>query len=480
MVFSSITFLFYFLPATLLLYFLTKWKNLALLLASLFFYSWGEIQFVFVILVSCALNYGIGLFVADDDPAVRKSALAFGIVANLSLLAFFKYAAFFVAFLNDVGGLFGAAPLGVRDIHLPLGISFFTFQAMSYLVDVYRDRSRVEKNPLNLALFIALFPQLIAGPIVRYHNIAHQIKERRHTLDAFVDGIKIFVIGLAQKVLIANTVAVTADKIFALPSSELGFLTAWLGAVSYTLQIYFDFGGYSNMAIGLGLMLGFRLPQNFNYPYIANSITEFWRRWHMSLSRWFKDYLYIPLGGNRHGTARTYFNLWVIFFLCGLWHGASWTFVVWGCYHGLFMVIERVALLDVLKKMWSPVQHGYTLLVVIVGWVLFRCDTFAQALYFLQAMSGLGAGTVAPGSVGEFLPNDVLIAIAVGVVASTPVIPTLRGLMAARWARKTDDAVTVPWILGKISVFIAVAGLFAGVAMMLASGAYNPFIYFRF
>ena len=447
---------------------------MALLFASLFFYAWGEIQFVFVIVIPCVLNYGIGRFVADEDEAVRKSALAFGVVANLSILAFFKYTAFFATIINDLAGIFGAPTLGVTDFHLPLGISFFTFQAMSYLIDVYRDRERVEKNPINLALYIALFPQLIAGPIVRYHTIAQQIKSREHSLDSFVQGIKIFVIGLAQKVLIANTVAVTADKIFSMPESELGFFTAWLGAISYTIQIYFDFGGYSNMAIGLGLMLGFRFPVNFNYPYVANSITEFWRRWHMTLSRWFKDYLYIPLGGNRNGVVRTYLNLWIIFFLCGLWHGASWTFVIWGCYHGAFMVMERVLLLDILNKLWRPLQHIYTLFVVVVGWVLFRCESFGQALNFFRAMAGLNAGSEI--HIRELLPNDVVLALSIGMLASMPVLPYAISLMNKKQNGETEQFS----FLRATGTFLVLSMLFLGVTMTLASGAYNPFIYFRF
>jgi len=342
-VFSSVTFVFYFLPLVLVAYLLLPARNIVLLFASLVFYAWGETYFIAVLMVSIGLNYLFGILIEKSyDEKRRTTALFLGLGADLGLLCLFKYLNFIADNLNVFLSTGGYAPIEIHHIHLPLGISFFTFQAMSYLVDVYRRTVPAERNIFNLGLYIAMFPQLVAGPIVRFNQIADQLHKRSVTTDAFSLGVRRFVVGLGQKMLIANILAVPADAIFAVPSEGLTPAIAWLGVVAYTLQIYFDFAGYSNMAIGLGHMFGFTLPENFNYPYIAQSITEFWRRWHISLSRWFRDYLYIPLGGNRKGSYRTYANLFVVFFLCGLWHGASWNFVVWGLFHGFFLVVERV------------------------------------------------------------------------------------------------------------------------------------------
>lgn len=375
MLFSSIIFLFQFLPLCLLLYFLAgkRLRNLLLLIASLVFYAWGESYYVLLMLVSILVNYICGLMI--DRYRGRQAARGFLIAAiafNVLSISVFKYANFLVDNLNTVLSQIGAGPIELAPIHLPIGISFFTFQAMSYAVDVYRRDASVQRNPLNIGLYIALFPQLIAGPIIRYHDIAAQLIRRRVRLDDLSYGIERFVVGLGKKVLIANQVAIIADQVFSFPYETLTPGVAWLGVLCYTLQIYFDFSGYSDMAIGLGRMFGFHFLENFNYPYISRSIREFWRRWHISLSSWFRDYLYIPLGGNHKGPLRTYLNLLIVFFLCGLWHGAGWNFVIWGLLHGLFLVIERLGFEKILNRCWSPLRYLYVMLVVCTGWVFFE------------------------------------------------------------------------------------------------------------
>jgi len=351
---------------------------------------------------------------------------------------------------------------------------------MSYLIDVYRGVVRAQKNPSTFALYVSLFPQLVAGPIIRYHDISDQLSHRAVTLDGFVLGIRRFVTGLGKKVLIANTLAVTVDQIFALPSSDLSSGLAWLGIICYTLQLYFDFSGYSDMAIGLGHMFGFHFLENFNYPYISKSIREFWRRWHISLSNWFRDYLYIPLGGNRHSAARTYFNLLTVFFLCGLWHGAKWNFVVWGMLHGMFLILERTKFGKALEQLWSPVQHLYALLIVTVGWVFFRSDTLSGAIDFLAAMFGMAKGEGMKYTIAMYMNNELLLVLTVGILGSLP-LKTLASEYYKRLPptfRWTDQ----PLFHYGLNTFtaIAITAVFLGSVMSLASGTYNPFIYFRF
>lgn len=471
MIFSSVTFLFYFLPAFLILYRLTPFKNVFLLFASLLFYTWGEVEFVAVMLLSCLGNYWVGRALGQAH-ALRKPILIAGLVFNVGILVTFKYLSFFVTTLNVGLSAVGISPLGIPDVHLPLGISFFTFQAITYLVDVYRSDAKPARTFADLALYISMFPQLVAGPIVRYQDIARDIQGRTHSATLFGAGIKIFSIGLAQKMLLANVIASPADEIFAMPIEHLSTPLAWFGIVCYTLQIYFDFGGYSNMAIGLGLMMGFHFPKNFNYPYTARSLTDFWRRWHMTLSQWFRDYLYIPLGGNRYGAARTYVNLWIVFLLCGLWHGASWTFIVWGCFHGCFMVLERLFLLEYTKKWWIPFQHGYALLLVMIGWVFFRSDTLLGAVHYLLCMVGMNPNPgVDQRVLYDVLSMDVGLALTLGIIASLPVLPWLNARIGGiRGHIMIRDACALVFVLGVL--FLS--------SMTLAAGAYNPFIYFRF
>lgn len=504
MVFSSVIFLLLFLPVVLGIYHLlflpvtldrapTFWRgasNLFLLAASLLFYFWGEQWLVWIVVASTTIDYLCGLALSDgwrrEGPrlleeggtrtGLQKGALAFSILSNLAFLGFFKYFNFGVGNYNELVGGMGLWGLQWRDalqVTLPLGISFYTFQSMSYTIDVYRGHVKATRSFVDFAAFVTLFPQLVAGPIVRYRQVADQLVSRRVDLETFASGVSRFVLGLAKKVLVANTVARAADGIFALDTGELTAGLAWLGILAYTIQIYFDFSGYSDMAIGLGRMLGFRFPENFRYPYTAVSMRDFWRRWHISLSTWFRDYLYIPLGGNRRSTARVFTNLLTVFFLCGLWHGAHWTMVGWGLFHGFFLGLERTGFGRVLAR-HRAIGHVFTLAVVTVGWVLFRSETFGQALAFLGAMVGLGeGGGVYPGP-GLFLSPDVIGALCMGVVFSMPVIPAL-----GRWVKETLQGRSLAAPVQGLRVAILV-GLLLLSLTFLAPGTYNPFLYFRF
>ncbi|HWA74550.1 MAG TPA: MBOAT family protein [Polyangiaceae bacterium] len=477
MVFASPLFLFAFLPLALALYYLTpsRARNFTLLCLSLAFYGWGERQWVIVMLASIALNWLGALGVEQlAGQARQKWLLAAVIGLNLSALACFKYGDFAIDNLNALLTPLGVAPFPRANLHLPLGISFFTFHAISYVVDVYRKESQALETPLDTALYIALFPQLIAGPIIRYHYIEEQLKKRSPALSDVAYGVQRFVWGLAKKVLVANVVAKCADEVFALSPAQLGFGVAWLGVLAYALQIYFDFSGYSDMAVGLGRMFGFRFPENFNYPYVARSITEFWRRWHISLSSWFRDYLYIPLGGNRVSKARTYVNLITVFLLCGLWHGASWAFVIWGALHGLFLVLERSPLGKALGALPRALQHVYALVVVCVGWVFFRAPDATFALHFLKALAGLSQGSPASHPFTLFFTPAVACAGVIGLVLSTPVAARLQARFESAAPR---PASVLLWRFASVcSIFV----LFTLSAAYLATRTYNPFIYFRF
>ena len=477
MLFSSVTFLFYFLPLFFLLYYVTPWKNLILLAASLLFYAWGEPVYVFLLLTSIGLNFGCGLLIDREqrDGSSGRLSLTLGVIVNLLILAYFKYLHFLIESIAALVDPIGIPVPKLNPVVLPLGISFFTFQGISYLVDVYRGHVAVERNLLTLGTYITMFPQLVAGPIIRFKTVSKELHQRRLAPSRVRLGIELFIVGLAQKVLLANTVALPADQIFALPLHDLSFQTAWLAAVCYTLQIYFDFAGYSNMAIGLGLMIGFAFPRNFNYPYISQSVTEFWRRWHISLSRWLRDYLYIPLGGNRRGIGQSYANLLIVFILCGLWHGASWTFIAWGVYHGFFLILERLGLLSLLTRLPAPLRRGYVLLAVIVGWVLFRSDTFSQAQAMLTAMVGYGLGDPMLHPLAEYLSGSVVSALLVGAVAATPV-----GRQVGTEIGRLTRSGSMQGRLARIMHVGFSAGLLSLSAASLASGTYNPFIYFRF
>jgi alginate O-acetyltransferase complex protein AlgI len=475
--FSSAIFVFLFLPIVLAGHTLLPRvaRNAFLTLASLFFYAWGEPRVVLVMLGSIGLNwvFGLALERARAETA-RRAWLALALLANLGALGFYKYANFAAENANALRGWLGAEPWPWTPIALPIGISFFTFQILSYVIDVYRRQVPAQRDPLKLALYIALFPQLIAGPIVRYVDIAHEIDERQPTRALFAYGIRRFVLGLAKKMVVANTVAVVADGAFGEPSAQLGAGLAWLGALCYALQIYFDFSGYSDMAIGLGAMFGFRFLENFDHPYVARSITEFWRRWHISLSSWFRDYLYIPLGGNRGSKLATYRNLLVVFTLCGLWHGASWNFVVWGLHHGVFLVLERMGLAAWLERRPALVRHAYVLFVVLTGWVFFRAVDLAHALAYLAAMAGFGEGGALYASAVQFLDPWTLCAIALGAALSFPV----RAALLA-WCERRAQSSFARVSLGAARSALVLA-LFGLCCAMLAAKTNNPFIYFRF
>ena len=477
MVFASPIFLFLFLPLTLAAYFVVPrgWRNGVLLVASLVFYAWGEAPYLLLVLGSVAFNYVLGGAIGRaPSPTRRRGWLAVAITGNLGLLAIFKYANFAVANVNALAPVLAITPLAVAVIPLPLGISFFTFHAISYVVDVYKRNAEAEHNVPRFALYILLFPQLIAGPIIRWRDIAAQLRTRPQRLADFSVGVRRFVLGLGKKVLIANTLGQVADRIFALPASDLTTPLAWLGLACYTLQIYFDFSGYSDMAIGLMRMFGFRVLENFNYPYIARSVREFWRRWHISLSNWFRDYLYIPLGGNQRGERRAYGNLVLVFVLCGLWHGASWPFVLWGAWHGLFLVVERAWLDRALARV-GLLAHAYALLAVMGGWVLFRCETLTQAGTWYAALAGFAQGDPLRHPLAEFLDPLVALTLLVGVIFATPVARAI-----GRWR---DRVAAGSGLIGRGALAADIGWtvvVFVAASAMLAAGTYNPFIYFRF
>ncbi len=485
MVFSSITFLFYFLPLTLLAYTIAgrKVKNLILLFVSLLFYSWGEGLYLLVMICSILLNYLCGISIHQKNNkrtgSPSRLMLATGIVANIGILAFFKYANFITDNLNVLFASLSMPVISLNPVHLPIGISFFTFQAVSYLIDVYRQKVEPQRNLISLSLYISLFPQLIAGPIVRYHQIASELTERTITASDFAIGAQRFLYGLSKKVLLANPMGVMADQIFSMSTSELSLPLAWLGAICYTFQIFFDFSGYSDMAIGLGRMFGFHFPENFNYPYISKSIREFWRRWHISLSSWFRDYLYIPMGGNRHGTVRTSANLLTVFLLCGLWHGASWTFVIWGLYHGLFLALERTFIGLLLKKLWIPLQHLITLILIVFGWVIFRSENLAQAIDFCMIMLGLADKQVNPYPFLLLLDSKIVFELIAALVLSMPLFPGFIRLRDSL-SINTADRGRTPLAGCYLLQFTLTATVTYFTVISLAAGVYNPFIYFRF
>jgi len=479
MVFSSTLFLFLFLPVTLLVYYLLKdkYKNIWLLIASLVFYSWGEAKFVYFMMASIVFNYffAIGIAKYDGQKLKKKILLILSLSVDLGLLLYFKYFDFLLNSVNSVLSFVQSkSVLDVRQIALPVGISFYTFQIISYVVDVYRNEVKPQRNILNLAMYKTLFPQLVAGPIVRYADIEDQITHRTYPIDKVADGCFRFMIGFSKKVLIANNVATLADLAFS-KGSSLTCAFAWVGAAAYALQIYFDFSGYSDMAIGLGKMLGFDFLENFDYPYISRNIKEFWRRWHISLSSWFRDYLYIPLGGNRKGQRRTYINLAIVFFMTGLWHGASMNFIVWGLYHGAFLILERVKVTGkFINKLPPFLGRIYALLVVLIGWVFFRADNLSAALVYLKKMftfSHLG--------VGYAFSNfnvEITVFFAAGLLFSAPIF---KRLLLRIEKIKADGGVRLASSL-TIGVDVAIAVVFFISVLYVSGSNFNPFIYFRF
>lgn len=472
MVFSSVTFLFYFLPAFLACYFLmpgTRARNIVLLVFSIVFYGWGGVGNLGILAASIIANYYLAILIDTRTGDDRRKALCLAIGINLAGLVVFKYTGFIVANINTLLSPLSVA-IPVPKINLPLGISFFTFHAISYLVDVYRARARANPRLEEIAVYITMFPQLVAGPIVRYSTISHRIRERRTTLGRVSAGLRIFVIGLSWKVLIADEIAPVVASVFA-QSEPLSMAEAWLGVTAYALQLYFDFGGYSNMAIGLAVAMGLKFPRNFNLPYRSLSVGEFWRRWHMSLSTWFRDYVYIPLGGNREGHLRTTLNLWSVFLLCGLWHGASWTYVIWGAHHGAFLALERTRFGTWLKAAPRAVGFIYTQLVVLTGWAWFRAESFDGAIALFRGMAGLN------GIWGLSIPTLVelqwvtVLAMVIGwplAIFGLPK-PGLRSLPSDErqsvFAAGDTLMMTLLFVLCVLSVGVA---------------AYSPFLYFQF
>lgn len=464
MVFSSMVFMCVFLPAVFVLHCILpgiRAKNALLLLASVLFYAYGEPVYIILLFISTLLNYFCACGI-DRFQNHRKGILVLAVICNLGILIVFKYTDFILGMVNSVTGLH----LPLPQIRMPIGISFFTFQAMSYVIDVYRETTRAQKNYAKVLLYISFFPQLIAGPIVKYHDVAAEIDQRTVTLDGIALGIRRFSAGLCKKVLLANTLGLVADNLFGASAGSINGAGAWLGAISYMLQIYFDFSGYSDMAIGLGWMFGFHFKENFNYPYISGTIREFWRRWHMSLSGWFLEYLYIPLGGNRKGKFRTVVNKMIVFLCTGIWHGAAVNFLFWGVYHGFFLMLEEY--IPWIGKKGSAVksffQHVYALLVVCIGFVFFRAETMAQGCFWVRKMfTGFGWNAGAMSFALQQMTPVFLVTLAGALIACCPV---KKLISEKKW-------------YGPVAYVCSLTGLVICI-LSLASGTYNPFIYFRF
>ena len=472
MVFASAIFLFLFLPITIIGYFLIKpkYRNFWLFIMSLVFYAWGGLIYAILFIFSAYINFLFGIWM-EKNRRRKKLILSLSIVWNLGILAYFKYSSFILLNLQAVIQIFiPSFKINIVSVPLPIGISFFTFQIMTYVIDLYREEIKVQKKFINLGLYIMLFPQLIAGPIVRYIDIEKEINNRKVDINLIDEGIKRFILGLGKKIFIANIMGTWADTVFNTPLEKINTPLAWLGIFGYTMQIFFDFSAYSDMAIGLGKIFGFHFLENFNYPYISRNIQEFWRRWHISLSQWFKDYLYIPLGGNRKGEIRTYINLLTVFFLTGLWHGASWNFIFWGIFHGLFLIIERLGLKKFLQKIPKILQHFYTMIIVIIGWVFFRSNSFIFALKYLKKL---------------FIPNFIymesffveletlkLFIALCAIVFSTPIVPKLRNVLL-------NNIFKNKFCYEIFRNFIYIIFFLLSV-IFLAGSNFNPFIYFHF
>lgn len=468
MLFSSIVFLFTFLPAVVILYYLlpVRFRNVILLLASLVFYAWGEPVYLFLMLLSILFNYFSGLDIARNlqDKRAAKRSLVFNLIINLAVLGFFKYEGFVLDTLN------GILPVHIsyHALPLPIGISFYKFQILSYIIDVYRGNVKVQTNLPNFALYVTMFPQLIAGPIVQYADVDEQLASREVSRTKFGEGSMYFIRGLAKKVLLANTSGMIFTEVSGLAKGNIAVMTAWLGAFAYMFQIYFDFSGYSDMAIGLGKMFGFEFNMNFNYPYVSKSITEFWRRWHISLSSWFRDYVYIPLGGNRVSKIKHIRNLLIVWFLTGLWHGAAWNFVAWGLYYGVILIIEKYLLSPVLDRLPDVVRHIYSIVLVVIGWVLFFSSSFGQAADYIRVMFGAGAHGFADRESMYLLTSNLILWLIL-IFGSTPLVHF----------RYEHMLRTKKWNTTIINSVVYVA-LFIVCIAYLVTETYNPFLYFRF
>ena len=472
MVFASAVFLFLFLPITIIGYFLIKpkYKNFWLFIMSLVFYAWGGLIYAILFIFSAYINFLFGIWM-EKDRERKKLILFLSIVWNLGILAYFKYSSFILLNLQMIIQIFiPNFKINIVHVPLPIGISFFTFQIMTYVIDLYREEIKVQKKFINLGLYIMLFPQLIAGPIVRYIDIEKEINNRKVDIDLIDEGIKRFILGLGKKIFIANIMGTWADTVFNMSLEKINTPLAWLGIFGYTMQIFFDFSAYSDMAIGLGKIFGFHFLENFNYPYISRNIQEFWRRWHISLSQWFKDYLYIPLGGNRKGKIRTYINLLIVFFLTGLWHGSSWNFIFWGIFHGVFLIIERLGLKKVLEKTPKILQHLYTMIIVIIGWVFFRADNFIFALKYLKIL--FIPNFIHMESFLVELENLKLFIAVCAIIFSTPIVPKLKNILL-------NNIFKNKFYYEIFRNFIYIIFFLLSV-IFLAGSNFNPFIYFHF
>ena len=468
MVFSSIVFLFTFLPITLILYYISprKMKNIVLLLISLIFYAWGEPVYVFLMMFTTVFDYLIGLLINKyrRNKIKSKRIFIFAVLVNLGILGFFKYYGFVIENINSVFSL----NIGYNQLPLPIGISFYTFQTLSYVIDVYLDKVKVQKSLISFGLYVTMFPQLVAGPIVRYTDIDYQLKHRTHSMNKFGEGVDRFIQGLSKKVLLANNIGMIFTSIQQYDASEISELTAWLAIAAYTLQLYFDFSGYSDMAIGLGKMLGFDFIENFNYPYISKSVTEFWRRWHISLGSWFREYVYIPLGGNRCSTIFQLRNLCIVWFLTGLWHGADWNFILWGLYYGLILIIEKFLLKDILERMPSFIQHIYTMVLVMIGWTFFGIESIQKSLEYIKVMFFLNGNKIIDSTFIYYLHTNLILLIIL-ILCSTPIVnKVFKKIIQNGRMEGVTLAVTVQFVL----LFLSIA--------YLVNETYNPFLYFRF
>ena len=464
MLFSSIPFLYYFLPSVLILYFIVpkKLKNTVLMLSSLVFYGWGEPKYVVLMIASIVIGYFSGILIeAFSEKKLSKVFLGISVAVNLGFLAYFKYADFFIENFNAVTGL----SVSLLRIALPIGISFYTFQILSYTIDVYRKDVAAQKNIINLACYITMFPQLIAGPIVRYSDIARQLEERTHSFENFSKGIRRFVLGLGKKILIANSLGELCDIFKA--SDDKSILFYWIYAVAFGLHVYFDFSGYSDMAIGVGRIFGFRFSENFNYPYISKSATEFWRRWHMSLGTWFRDYVYIPLGGNRVSKPKWFFNIFVVWFLTGFWHGAAWNFIIWGLFFAVLLIVEKVFLLKYLKES-KVISRIYTLVAVGISFVIFNATDMKEAFVYIGGMFGMGNVPVMSAECAYYLRSYAVLIIG-AMIGSTPIVKHIASEMVVRFEKVTP--------LIRPIVMILILGVCTA---YLIDSSFNPFLYFRF
>ena len=479
MLFSSTTFLFVFLPIVLAIYFICpkRFRNLVLLISSLIFYAWGEIKYLLVMLVTILVNYILALVCAACKERKQergaRAAVIGTVIFSIGMLAFFKYSNFFLENINHTIGQMGGFRLSLLNIALPLGISFYTFQTLSYTIDVYRGEVKPQKNILTLATYVCLFPQLIAGPIVRYQTVAGELEHRQESTEQFGEGIRRFITGLGKKVLLANTAGSVFEMIQAMGDSQITVGLCWMASIAYSFQIYFDFSGYSDMAIGLGKMFGFQFLENFNYPYISRNITEFWRRWHISLSSWFRDYIYIPLGGSRKGKARTYCNLLIVWLLTGFWHGAAWNFVIWGLYFYVILMLEKTVLLKVCDKIPSVFQHLYSLFLINLSWVIFAHDSIGELGLVLKRMFGFG-GIAIWSSGTTYYVLSYLVVFLIMALASTPLLSKLIDSGKKKMPERAGK------ILGITAEVIGLVFVFILATSSLASDAFNPFLYFRF